>query len=72
VFRSKRMDRIKLVWWDGTGICLMAKRLQNGGFEWPPIEDCLKLTATQLSTLLEGGAWSRVERRDAVRPRATQ
>ena len=73
VFRSRRMDRVKLVWWDGTGICLMAKRLQNGRFEWPPIEDgMMKLTAAQLSTLLEGGAWSRVERREVVRPSATQ
>ena len=35
VFRAKRSDRIKLVWWDGTGLCLMAKRLETGGFKWP-------------------------------------
>ena len=29
VFRSKRMDRVKLLWWDGTGICLMTKRLES-------------------------------------------
>ena len=39
VFRSKRMDRVKLLWWDGTGICLMTKRLEGGQFRWPPIED---------------------------------
>lgn len=33
VFRAKRSDRIKLVWWDGTGLCLMAKRLESGGFQ---------------------------------------
>lgn len=73
VFRSKRMDRVKLLWWDGTGICLMAKRLESAKFRWPPIEDgMIKLSAVQLSALLEGGEWSRVERRDVVRPSATQ
>ncbi len=73
VFRSKRMDRVKLLWWDGTGICLMAKRLEGTKFRWPPIEDgMMKLTAAQLSALLEGGEWSRVERHDVVRPSATQ
>lgn len=68
VFRSKRMDRVKLLWWDGTGICLMTKRLESGQFRWPPIEDgMLKLSAVQLSALLEGGEWSRVERRDVAR-----
>lgn len=35
VFRAKRADRIKLVWWDGTGLCLMAKKLEQSGFRWP-------------------------------------
>jgi transposase len=73
VFRSKRMDRVKLLWWDGTGICLMTKRLESAQFRWPPIEDgMLKLSAVQLATLLEGGQWSSVERREVVRPSATQ
>jgi transposase len=73
VFRSKRMDRVKLLWWDGTGICLMMKRLHNGQFRWPPIEDgMIKLSAAQLSALLEGVAWAQVERREVVRPSAVQ
>lgn len=28
VFRAKRADRIKILWWDGTGLCLLAKRLE--------------------------------------------
>ena len=32
VFRSKRADRVKLLWWDGTGICLLNKRLEGGQF----------------------------------------
>lgn len=39
VFRAKRADRVKLVWWDGTGLCLMAKRLEQGGFRWPGFRD---------------------------------
>ncbi|ABD86221.1 IS66 Orf2 like [Rhodopseudomonas palustris BisB18] len=35
VFRAKRADRIKLVFWDGTGLCLFAKRLEDGIFRWP-------------------------------------
>jgi transposase len=30
VFRAKRADRVKLVFWDGTGVCLFAKRLEDG------------------------------------------
>lgn len=41
VFRAKRSDRIKLVWWDGTGLCLMAKKLEQGGFKWPGMRRCL-------------------------------
>jgi transposase len=58
VFRPKRTDRVKLLWWDGTGICLMTKRLESGQFRWPPIEDGLmKLSAAQLSVLLDGLEW---------------
>jgi transposase len=73
VFRSKRMDRVKLLWWDGTGICLMAKRLESGQFRWPPVEDGkMKLSAVQLAALLEGGQWGSVERREVIRPSAAQ
>ena len=61
VFRAKRADRIKLLWWDGTGVCLMAKRLEEGQFRWPKAEDgTMRLSAAQLSALLEGLDWRRV------------
>ena len=61
VFRAKRADRIKLIFWDGTGVCLMAKRLEDGEFRWPRAQDgVLRLTAAQLSALLEGLDWRRV------------
>ena len=73
VFRSKRADRVKLVWWDGSGICLLSKRLEGGQFRWPPIEDgAIRLSSVQLSALLDGLDWARVEPRDVVRPSATQ
>ena len=61
VFRAKRADRIKLLWWDGTGVCLLAKRLEEGQFRWPKAEDAtMRLSAAQLSALLEGLDWRRV------------
>lgn len=61
VFRAKRADRVKLIFWDGTGVCLFAKRLEDGKFRWPKAQDSvLRLTAAQLSALLEGLDWRRV------------
>ena len=61
VFRAKRADRIKLIYWDGTGLCLYAKRLEDGIFRWPNVQDgIIRLTAAQLSALLEGLDWKRV------------
>jgi len=66
VFRAKRADRVKLVFWDGTGMCLFAKRLEDGAFRWPTVQDgVMHLTAAQLSALLEGLDWRRVH---AARP----
>ena len=61
VFRAKRADRVKLVFWDGTGVCLFAKRLETGAFRWPAVQDgVIRLSAAQLSALLEGLDWRRV------------
>ena len=61
VFRAKRADRVKLIFWDGTGVCLFAKRLEDGEFRWPNVQDgVMRLTAAQLSALLEGLDWRRV------------
>ena len=61
VFRAKRADRVKLIFWDGTGVCLFAKRLEDGKFRWPSIQDgVLRLSAAELSALLEGLDWRRV------------
>ncbi len=60
VFRGRRGDRVKLLWWDGDGLCLLAKRLEAGKFVWPQASDgAVSLTAAQLSMLLEGIDWRR-------------
>lgn len=67
VFRSKRADRAKLLFWDGSGVILGAKRLEEGKFCWPKIEDgVVRLTAAQFSALLEGLDWKRVHAARAV------
>ena len=70
VFRARRADRIKMIFWDGTGVCLFAKRLEERAFRWPAIEDgVIRLTAAQLSALLEGLDWRRVhDARDVAAP----
>ena len=61
VFRAKRADRVKLLFWDGSGVVLVAKRLENGHFRWPAIHDgVMRLSAGQLQALLEGLDWRRV------------
>ena len=60
VFRGKRGDLIKLLWWDGDGLCLFAKRLERGRFVWPQAEQgVVSLSRAQLSMLLEGIDWRR-------------
>ena len=49
VFRAKRADRVKLIFWDGSGVVLVCKRLENGQFRWPAVRDgVMRLSAAQL------------------------
>jgi transposase len=66
VFRGRRGDLIKVLWWDGDGLCLFAKRLERGRFVWPRAEGgTVALTRAQLSMLLEGIDWRRPTRTSA-------
>jgi transposase len=63
VFRGRRGDLIKVLWWDGDGLCLLAKRLERGRFVWPKATSgTVSLTRAQLSMLLEGIDWRRPAR----------
>ena len=63
VFRGRRGDLLKIIWWDGQGACLFAKRLERGRFVWPsPADGKVNVTLAQLSMLLEGIDWRIPER----------
>ena len=58
VFRGRRGDLIKVLWHDGQGMCLFAKRLERGRFIWPsPSDGTVTITPAQLGYLLEGIDW---------------
>ena len=59
IFRGKKADKIKILWWDGQGFCMFYKCLNSGKFQWLNIEDKLSvgITRGQLSMLLEGIDW---------------
>ena len=62
-FRGKRGDLVKLIWYDGQGLCLLSKRMDRGRFVWPvTATGTVTLTPAQLSMLLEGIDWRRPER----------
>jgi transposase len=63
VFRGRRGDLIKLLWFDGDGLCLFQKRLERGRFIWPQATSgTVSLSRAQLSMLLEGIDWRRPDR----------
>jgi transposase len=70
VFRSKRMDRVKLLAWDGSGMVLVTKWLEQGRrFTWPPVRDgAVHLSATQLAMLLDGFDWMQVSAKPVRQP----
>jgi transposase len=60
---------VKLLAWDGSGMVLVTKWLEEGRFAWPPICDgVVSLTATQLSMLVDGLDWTRVTPKTVKRP----
>ena len=60
VFRGRKGDRVKVLWWSGDGMCMFSKRLEHGHFVWPEARSgSVHLTQAQLSMLLEGIDWRR-------------
>jgi len=58
IFRGRRGDLIKIVWYDGQGACLFTKRLEWGRFIWPSIADgVVTISTAQMAYLLDGIDW---------------
>lgn len=58
VFRGRRGNLLKILWHDGIGMSLYAKRLEHGRFVWPsPTTGSVSISAAQLGYLLEGIDW---------------
>ena len=73
VFRSKRADRLKLLFWDGTGLVMTYKRLEESTFAWPAIRDGLMvLNHAQFEALFAGLDWRKVKALSARPPSAAE
>lgn len=70
VFRSKRGDRVKVLAWDGSGLTLFYKRLEEGTFVWPQLNrrGVFQMSVVQLNALLEGMDWRRIIERETKVP----
>jgi len=65
VFRGKNASLLKILFWDGTGLCLFTKRMDRGSFAWPRMAEpggSVTLTPAQLAMLIEGIDWRAPER----------
>ena len=69
MFRGRQGRLLKILWWDGQGYCLFAKRLEKGRFLWPAVERgaAAALTPAQVAMLLEGIDWRAPIRTDGPR-----
>lgn len=69
-FRSKRAQIVNILFWDGNGLCLFTKRLDQGGFVWPRLVETggtITLRPAQLAMLIEGIDWRTPERSGSQR-----
>ena len=73
VFRSKKSDRLKLLYWDGTGLVMAYKRLEEHSFTWPAVKDgLLTMNHAQFEALFAGLDWRRVRAIGAKAPEAVE
>lgn len=73
VFRAKRADRLKILFWDGSGLVMAYKRLEESTFTWPAVLDgVMTLNRAQFEALFAGLDWRRVRALDARRPAAAE
>src|ERR1700731_1828931 len=67
VYRAKRSERVKILVWDGSGIVLIWKELQQGSFRWPPVMDgVMKVSVVEFVALFDGLDWTRVQRTTGI------
>jgi len=65
VFRGRKADMIRILYWDGNGLCLFSKKLQQGHFVWPSLRETgvtITVSSAQLAMLIEGIDWRTPER----------
>lgn len=73
VFRSRRADRLKLLFWDGSGLVMAYKRLEEARFTWPAIKDgVMALNHAQFEALFAGLDWRKVKALEARPPAAAE
>ncbi|MFX0541966.1 IS66 family insertion sequence element accessory protein TnpB [Roseovarius sp. S4756] len=73
VFRAKRADRLKILFWDGTGLVMAYKRLEDTTFTWPAIRDgAMTLNRAQFEPLFYGLDWRKVRALEARRSTAAE
>ena len=73
VFRAKRADRLKILFWDGSGLVMAYKRLGETTFAWPKIRDgVMTLNRAQFEALFSGLDWRKVRSLEARKPAAAE
>ena len=73
VFRARKADRMKLLYWDGTGLVMAYKRLEAHSFIWPAVKDGLMtMNAAQFDALFAGLDWRRIHAPRPTPPTATE
>jgi transposase len=73
VFRAKRADRFKILFWDGSGLVMAYKRLEETAFAWPAIRDgVMTLNRAQFEALFAGLDWRKVRALEVRRPSAAE
>ena len=73
VFRAKRADRLKLIYWAGSGLVMAYKRLEDNSFKWPAIKNgVMRLEPAQFEALFAGLDWRRVQPLEVSAPSAAE
>lgn len=73
VFRAKRSDRLKLIYWDGSGLVMAYKRLEDNSFKWPAIKNgVMRLEPAQFVASFAGLDWRRLQPLEVTAPAAAE